>query len=351
MVDSALTGLGLDWGAWPSIVTDPRLDAQARLSAVLVLLALVEADATPGDILVIVDPEATGLDWMGRERLPWERLPQLRLPWTAATAATALEAVVHRGLYDDRRFAMALQGARRVCAAGQADVALTRSLDGCIAYLESVGDEQLRIKEMRHLARRVAASATPPEILDLSLVVDGDAWAGPAREAARVFPADEITTLVRLLGDLGPRKPTQRWFHDIDGALEPPSARQLLRRWTDLAAHTQIVPEWPGSRIGDCRGTLFVGTSTDIVRAAVWATSRLRDEVWPAELLGVLARRGSSHNGAPGLPEALALKVAFAAVDALAARGGTADRLVLSGLLDVLQRIDLVEKVVTALEA
>jgi hypothetical protein len=351
VVDDALMKLGLGWEAWPGIVTDPRLDADVRLFAVLVLLAVVEGDSKPGPVLVGIDPEDEGLDWLGRERRPWDRLSRLRLPWTAATAATALESVTHRGVYDDRRFAIALQGTGKVCAAGQADAVLMEALDECVSYLESVGDEQWRIKELRNLARRVATSATPPEILDLSLLVDGDAWAGPAREAAHAFPADEVTTLVRLLGELGPRKPTQRWFHQVDGALEPASARQLLRRWIDLAAGADIVPEWPGSRIGDCLGTLFVGTNTDLVRAAVWATSRVRSEVWPAEPLGVLARRGAAHNGAPGLPEALSLKVASAAIDALATRGGAADHLVLADLLDDLQRRDLVKTVAAALDA
>ncbi len=82
-------------------------------------------------------------------------------------------------------------------------------------------------------------------------------------------------------------------------------ARQLLRRWVEIAANADIVPESPGSRIDDCVGTLFVGTNTDVVRAAVLATSRLPNENWASEPLGVLARRGAAPNGAPGFPAAL----------------------------------------------
>ena len=37
-------------------------------------------------------------------------------------------------------------------------------------------------------------------------------------------------------------------------------------------AQAEIVPQWPGAAIGHCPGMLFVGTNSDIVRAAVWAT-------------------------------------------------------------------------------
>lgn len=63
------------------------------------------------------------------------------------------------------------------------------------------------------------------------------------------------------------------------------------------------------------------------------------------------AARGEQHNGAAGLPEALALKVAAAAVDALVARGAPPDQIALTELLGVVQRKDLRKKVATALGA
>ena len=311
-VDRVLSELGLGWEAWPDIMADPRLDPGTRMSAVLVWLADVGNEGPRGAFAIDVRGLGEDLDKRARELHPWEGPPRLRLPWTAPAATTAVESVARGWCYDERRFALALRGAKEVCAAGQADAALMAALVECIARLEREEDEEWRIKEMRGLARRVVASATPPGLLDLSLLVDGDAWAGPARQAARELPADQVAPLVRLLGELGPRKPPQKWLRAVDEVLEAIPARRLLRRWIELAACTNIVPEWPGSRIGVCLGTLFVGTNTDVVRAAVWATSRVPDEEWPYEQLGVLARRGAAHNDAPGFPEALSLKVASA---------------------------------------
>uniref|UniRef100_UPI001E431A39 hypothetical protein n=1 Tax=Nocardioides sp. Iso805N TaxID=1283287 RepID=UPI001E431A39 len=351
IVDEALKALGKDWDAWPGVLTASRLDPSTRLSGVLVLLAAVETFAARPQI-VTIDPSDETLDWLGRAREPWASVARMRLPWTTTTATTAVWAVTNRGLYDDRRIAIALRGARQICSEGKADIGLLDALAECVAYLQAIERTarwEPQLRELLSLATRVITSATPPEILDLSMLVDGDTWADPAREAARSLPAEDIAPLVRLLSDLGPRRPPQRWLRDVETTLNPPSARQLLHRWTELASAADIVPEWPGSIVGDCRGTLFVGSNADIVRAAVWATSVLRDESWPVEHLVVLARRGELHNGAPQLPEPLALKVAAAAVDALAARGTPADRIALVGLLTALRRRDLTKKVTNAL--
>ncbi len=348
-VGRALDALGLDWAAWPDVIVDPRLGSEARLSAVLVLLATSATAGSDGPVIHVVGREDSTVDPMGRQRGPWEQLAHLRLPWTASTATTALE-VVRTGSYDDRRVSLALRGAGQVCASGHADVALLDALSGFTGYLDRVGEEQYRIREARAQVRRVVASAVPPELLDLSLLVDGDTWAGPAREAARAEPAEAVAPLVRLLSGLGPRKPSARWCRDIDGALEPAPARRVLRRWIELAAEAEVVPEWPGSDLASCLGTLFVHTNTDVVRAAVWATARIADEVWPVGPLGILARRGAAHNGLPGFPEALSLKVATAAVDVLIARGGEAERQALGELLEDLQRRDLLKKIGKSLD-
>ncbi|MFC7505469.1 hypothetical protein [Nocardioides sp. GCM10030258] len=314
----------------------------------ITLLATHEGDVRHGPTITLIDIADETLDWLGRKREPWARLARMRLAWTAPTAAIAL-VVATRGAYDDRRVALALRGAGQVCTAGWADSELLDALDRCARFMDSLGEEWTRVAELRNLARRVIASATPPEILDLSLLVDGDGWADQAREAARTHPAATVSPLVRLLGDLGPRKPSQRWWKDVENALRPVEARQLLLQWLELAAAAEAVPEWPGSRIGYCCGVLFVGTNVDLVRAAVLATSRLPEDASPAEALGTLARRGSAHNGMAGMPEALALKVASAAVDALSLRGSEADRLVLARLLTDLHRRDLVKRVAAAL--
>lgn len=346
-VDHALEELGLGWDQWPEVVVHPDLTPQARLSAVLVLLAAAEADgSSPGGRVVVtsVGAEDDAVDWLGRARSPWQQLARTRLPWDPGTATTAVRVVTARGARDERRVALALRGAKQVCDQGTATVDLLDALQACVRHLEEA-DDLMGGPELARLAHRLIASTAPPELLDLSLLVDGDAWAGPARAVAVALPSDEVAPLVRLLGDLGPRRPSRRWLGAVDAAARPPAARWLLRRWLELAEATDVVPEWAGSEIGDCRGTLFVGTNTDIVRAAVWAAGRLPDEPWPPAVLGNLARRGSAHNGAPGLPEALALKVATAAVDTLITRGDADSRRVLTMLQQQLARRDLLAKV------
>lgn len=338
----------MGWEGWPAVAVDHRLAPEDRLSALLLLLAANESVGGHEVSVMWMDPADPGLDWLGRAREPWTTLARSRFPWTAPTATIALEAVT-RGPYDDRRVALALRGAAQVCAAGLVDTALLQAIGAVIDHLDARGDHEWRIVELRNRARRVASSATPPDILDLSLLTDGDAWAGQARDAARSLPAADVAPLVRLLGDLGPRKPAQRWWRAVDEALEPTSARQVLRRWLELAATTAVVPEWPGSKVGHCAGVLFMGPNVDVVRAAALTTSRLPDESWPTDLLAVLVRRGSAHNGMAGIPDALALKVASAAVDAMLLRGTEADRAALAGLLTDLHRRDVVKRITAAL--
>lgn len=314
------------------------------------LLASMEENVPITSYFFIVGDEDTSLDMFGRARQPWERLLRVALPWTAPTATLAIESVARALDYDDRAWSLVLRGARLVCESGQADLGLLDSLTSAIARLDTLQRQESGIAEMSGLARRVVAAATPPDLLDLSLLAGGDEWAAPAREAARSAPAQEVAPLIRLLGALGPRKPTQRWLREVGDALASPAPASLLRAWLELAAFTDIVPEWPDSDLCYCRGTLFVGTNTDLVRAAVWATSQLPQEAWAAGLLGTLARRGAAHNGLAGHPEALSLKVATAAVDALIARGRAVDRRVLGDLLEDLQRRDLVKKVGEALD-
>ena len=351
-VREAFDALGVTWAAWPQAVLDPRLDPEVRLSAVLVLLAGTGDDHAPEDdvIVRVVGEEDPGLDLMGRHRTPWEQLPHLRLPWTAPTATTAVESVSGGWSYDDRRVTLALRGAGQVCAAGHADAALLDALAACTAFLDVVGDEQYRIKDLRSHVRRVVASASHPELLDLSLLVDGDSWAGPAREAARAAPAEAVAPLVRLLGCLGPGKPSARWLREVEATLRTPAARAVLKSWIVLAAEAEVVPEWPGGDLADCPGTLFVHTNTDVVRAAAWATSRLTDEDWPLQALETLARRGAGHNGLAGFPQALSLKVATAAVEVLIARGGAPEQRVLGTLLQDLTRRELLRKIGKALD-
>lgn len=352
VVDRALLAHGLGWEDWPVVAADPSLTPSERLSAVLVLLATRPDEPSPDAATAIIteaNSDEAVYDRLGRIRQPWQQLSRARLPWTAATAATAVRCVSADGVHDDeRRTALALRGAQQVCDSGRADTALLEALEACLARFDRMWEEGYGGDAVRAQIRRIIASATPPDILDLSLLVEGDAWAGPARDVARSLSADAVAPLVRLLGDLGRRKPPRKWLQAVEQALRASEARQLLRVWLQLAVDTDVVPEHPDSDLDSVPGTLFIGTNADIVRAAAWATTVLPTEVWPIPLLGALARRGSAHNGLAGFPESLALKVAGAAVDGLIARGTTADRRELTVLLQDLRRSDLRAKVEAA---
>lgn len=338
-IDRALAGAGAGWDGWPGVAATAPIDDRARLSALLLLLAIPDprAEFVEGPVVDLLDPADDVIDRLRRRRLPWDR----------TTARLALEAVTTRGRFDDRRVAAALRGAEAVCSTGAADVDLIAALETCASWLDGLSPDVWRVVEMRLAVRRALAAAAPPDLLDLSLIGDGDAWGGPAREAARVLVAEEIAPLVRRLGELGPRKPSQTWLRRTAEALRPTGAADLLHRWLELAAYTEVVA--PDDTVSFSGGMLFTRGNEEVVRAAVIASRLLPTDRRLPYVLGVLARRGAATSGESGMTASLALKVASAAIDALAARGAAEDRQVLEELLDDLSRRDLVKRVGEAL--
>jgi hypothetical protein len=335
-VDRAIRSAGLDWTDWPELTLTEPLTPGIRLSALLLLLSTdTPREMRAGSRHAMDDPGSPVI----------ERLRHRRLPWDAATACTALRAVLGLRRFDGQRVGVALRGAEQVCSSGQTDAALMTALVDLRSWLEHQPLHIWHVPEARTHVRRVLAMATPPDVLDLSLLHDGDAWAGPAREAARSARADDIAAMVRQLGELGPRRPSLAWRQAVADAAAPRAARDLLHRWLRLAADTDVVPPDEHAVLGFSGGMLFAHGNDDLVRAAVLATEELREEPWVPEVLGILARRGAAVSGVPGMPLALALKVAGAAVDTLAARGTRADREVLEQLLEDLTRRDLVRRV------
>lgn len=337
-VDRALAEVGVGWDAWPDCAASAPLDARVRLSALLLLLAAPDLDVVDDEgVVVFIDGAPEVID----------RLRRRRLPWDSGAARLALGVVMGRGAFDGRRVAVALRGAETVCAAGGADVALIEALEACTAWLDGMPASAWQVPQLRLLVRRVTAAAAPPDVLDLALVRGGDAWGGLARERARAMPADDVAPLVRRLGELGSRQPSQAWLRGIDEALRPVAARDLLKSWLGLAADADVVP--PDEVVVSSGKMLFAPGNEDVVRAAVLATRLLPSVSWVPQVLGVLARRGAATSGVPGKNASLALKVASAAVDTLAARGTPADLLVLEQLLADLSRRDLVKRVGAAL--
>lgn len=337
-VDRALAAAGAGWDGWPEVAASALSDDRARLSALLLLLAAPEPRS---------GARRTDLGLNARMDRVIDRLRRRRLPWDRATARVAVDAVMSRGDFDDRRVGVALAGAQVVCSAGGADVGLLGALEACASWLDELSPERWRVVEMRSTVRRALAAAAPPDLLDLSLIGGGDGWGEPAREAARARAASEIAPLVRRLGELGPRKPTQRWLRGTADALRPTGAADLLRRWLELAAFTDAVP--PDETVSFSGGMLFTRGNEDVVRAAVIATRLLPTHPWIPEVLGVLARRGAATSGQPGMTASLSLKVASAAIDTLAVRQTPEDRKVLEHLLEDLSRRDLVKRVGDAL--
>ncbi|GAB3993436.1 hypothetical protein [Nocardioides marmoraquaticus] len=348
-----LERLGAELSGWPDVLGDSRLSGEARLSGVLVLLEESQQNVPITFNIVEVGREDHTLDVWGRPREPWVQLSRVALPWTAATATLALTLVQQGFGADERATALALRGAKQVCDHGEADAALLHALRRYVTETRLDVVEGQEQRDLHELALRALAASTPPDLLDLSLVADGDRWGTRARDAARDLPASDIAPLVRLLGDLGRRRPSQRWLRQVADALRPDAAIALLETWVRLAAEADVVSLYPGFAPSDvgvtAMGTLFRGTNADIVRAAALATTTIPDASWPPRLLGELALRGSAHNGLAGFTEALALKVASASVDALVTRDTAEDRRVLATLLGDLHRKDLVRKVGAAL--
>lgn len=338
LVERALADAGLHWTDWPACATTGGLGDRAVLATLILLLS--ERQVRPRFTVEI-------LPWGPPEPSVIDRLRKRRLPWDAATARLALDVAMAGTGFDDTGVTIALRGAEAVCAAGAADVALLDLLDRCRRWLDDLSGDLWAVPETRRLVRRVIAAAAPPDLLDLSLVVDGDGWGAPARAAASAADPDAARRLVRRLGELGARKPSQRWLSECADILRDPAAAILLRRWLELAADAPIVEA--DETLAFAGGMLFAPGNDDLVRAAVLATGVLAAETWVPPILGVLARRGAASSYLPAMTAALALKVASAAVGTLAARGTPGDRAVLEELLEDLSRRDLVRRVGVAL--
>ncbi|WP_110240714.1 DUF4304 domain-containing protein [Nocardioides gilvus] len=326
-VNRALLASGHDWDAWPAVAATADWSPRARLSALLLMLSAPEQriQAWDGGHQLLHDSAAEVI----------ERLRRRRLPWDPAAAGLALEVVAARE-YDLSRVGVALRASEELCSEGAAGPDLLDRLHAFTEWLDAL-PHSYGVEESRRAARRALAAATPPDLLDLSLLSSGDRWAPFARDAARAAESEDVVALVRLLGELGNRRPSQRWSAKVAGAVAPAAARDMVRLWLELACEVEPVD-----------GVLFVPGNDDVVRAAVLATRHLVDEPWVSPVLGVLARRGAAPSH-PGSVSALALKVAGAAVDTLAARGGEQDRVVLAELFEELTRRDLLRRVGNAL--
>ncbi|MCP2048975.1 UNVERIFIED_ORG: hypothetical protein J3D58_003047 [Paenarthrobacter nicotinovorans] len=282
-----------------------------------------------------------------------DRLRRRSLPWDASTATLALRIVAQLEKFDGQRAGVALRAAEQVCLKGTATQQMLQSVKDLRTVLElmpgpMVGLGRLdywQMPETLALIERVLAAATPPDILNLSIIRDGDSWGAPAREAARRYPAGEVAPLVRLLTSLGPAKPGKTWRRKVAEELTRSSPSGLLADWLKIASDTDIVSPDEHAALGDSGAMLFAHGNDDLVRASAFAAQELADDPAVAELLGILARRGAAASGVPGMTGALALSVASAALDSLAGRSAESDRTELRKLFEDLTRRDLVRRI------
>lgn len=346
-VDRALARVrALDPSREPSVLHD-AVSPEERVAALLVLLTSRENEQNGWNALSRGDAQL------------FDALRRRSLPWDGDHAAFALDTV--RGLtYRDFRVSTALRGGEIAVQRGSANVALydavhrvTEWLEETTVALAPLGAHGLEPNRRR--ARRLLSRLLPAGVLDLSFIVEGDGWGGPARDAARRLPADEVEPFVRLLRELGHRTAPKTWISAVTEQLTHEAPRALLHGWLALAAET---PETADPTPNAPPVRLFAPGNDDIVRAAVLAARVLPAEhAVSAGMLGTLALRGATTRPGtadpltevvltrPGSPESLALKVAGAAIDTLGGRGRPEDIAELERLLDTLTRRDLVKRV------
>lgn len=216
-----LRGLGAE--AWPEALFAAHFDNRARLSALLLLLTTSTPghEVEGGSFIRFSDPNADLI----------ARLRRRLLPWDARTARTAVAAVAHCRP-DDIRVDVALRAAERISQAGRADDGLLRALQDCRSRLAATDPDSGNHSPgvFRRVTRAIAA-ATPPDLLDLSPLQDGDAWVDQARDKACSHASEEVGPLVRALAQLGAGRASAAWLRAAEASLRPAAARQLLTSW------------------------------------------------------------------------------------------------------------------------
>ncbi|ASN19887.1 DUF4304 domain-containing protein [Arthrobacter sp. YN] len=331
-VDLAIRSSELEWTDWPALAADAPFSEDTRLSCLLLLLS---------------SPVGMSID------TTVDRLRRRTLPWDASTATLALRIVARLEKFDGQRAGVALRAAEQICLKGAATQQLLQSVKDLRSVLELIPGpvaglgrmDYWQMPETLALIERVLAAATPPDILDLSIIRDGDGWGVPAREAALRFPSGEIAPLVRLLTSLGPAKPGKSWRKKVAEELTHTSPSLLLTEWLKLASDTDIVAPDEHAVLGFAGAMLFAHGNDDLVRASVFAAQELSNDQLGSGVLGVLARRGAASSGVPGMTGALALSVASAALESLAGRLTENDRAELNELFEDLTRRDMVRRI------
>ncbi|MFF0202331.1 DUF4132 domain-containing protein [Streptomyces sp. NPDC005017] len=186
---------------------------------------------------------------------------------------------------------------------------------------------QVGARERRSLTRRLTAllGAAGEAVVPVGLIPAQASWAAPLRERAETAPNAELARLVRHLAALSGPRPTQRWRRTCLEAVDAAAAREVVAGMLEALAEGDALC----SRAAGA-GTAWIGDEyhyhylahdkdTDLARGAVWAAA-LTETPATVRLLGALALRV----GGPGSGVAADLKLAGAAINALAEVGDPA---------------------------
>jgi hypothetical protein len=236
-------------------------------------------------------------------------LVRRRIEWDPESAALGLRLVAASG-FDDERIQLVIKAAEQVAEAHPAHPGVVDGLERLLAMCRGTPTHRYRVPEMT--ARVVAALArhTPPELVDLSPVLDSDAW-GPAARELLWTAADRgvhVTALLRCLA-AAPRgsEPTAKWLGQVDTVLDDPETSRVVADLVQLLVDLPLTED----------GRLIDAGNDHLARAAMWALARADDLPERLDLLASVVVRCSQTNGHPRVTEALSGKAAGAAVRVL----------------------------------
>ncbi len=235
-------------------------------------------------------------------------LNRRKVVWDAESAALALR-LVGSSDFDHERVQLVLKAADQVAATVPGHAQVMDGLDRVLAMVAAASEERYRVPEMR--ARVVASIArhSPPEILDLSPILETDVW-GPAARAEIVVAAEQADVgaiLLCLASAPSSTEPSARWLKAVDAWSPVATAREVVRSLVRLLIDLQVPDQGPLVAVGN----------DQLGRAAVWAVGHLATSAEDVGLLCEVVRRCSRTSGRPHETEALCGKAAGAAVTML----------------------------------
>lgn len=261
-------------------------------------------------------------------------LNRRKVTWDTESAALALR-LVASSEFDDERVQLVLKASDQVAASRPGEPGVMDGLDRVHAMVCAESNERYRVLEMRARVLASIARHSPPEIFDLSPILETDVW-GPAARAA-IADAGAYAEVGAILSTLvsapSTTEPSARWLKSVDELSPTGPAADLLRSLVRLLVDLPV-PE---------AGPLVIVGNDQIARAAIWAVGHLATSEDDVGLLCEVGRRCSKTSGRPYETEALCGKGAGAAVTMLARlrrEGGEVSAVAEAGLQFLWRTVD-----------